>query len=245
MADKSPNIVVFLPGMMCDERLFSFQAERLSHAEQGAFHVIIPRLDTATSIQGLADKILAETPSRFALCGLSMGGILAMEMVAKAPVRIQSLVLMDTNPLAETADGVIRRNRQIEDVKSGRLRQVIADEMKPHYLADSPNKKAHLDLCMDMALSLGDEVFIAQSLALRDRPDQTETLPAVRCPTLILHGREDRLCPPERHHLMQELIPHANLLEIDGAGHLPPLEAPLDTYIHLVDFLKKEIFTTI
>ena len=73
MADKSPNIVVFLPGMMCDERLFSFQAERLSHAEQGAFHVIIPRLDTAMSIQGLADKILAETPSRFALCGLSMG----------------------------------------------------------------------------------------------------------------------------------------------------------------------------
>jgi pimeloyl-ACP methyl ester carboxylesterase len=75
-------------------------------------------------------------------------------------------------------------------------------------------------------------------MALRDRPDQTDTLRAVRCPTLLLHGREDRLCPPERHHLMQEFIPHARLVEIDGAGHLPPLEAPMTTYKHFSDWLR-------
>ena len=110
--------------------------------------------------------------------------------------------------------------------------------MKPHYLADSPDKQSHLNLCMDMAVSLGDNAFINQSMALRDRTDQTDTLRGVRCPTLLLHGREDRLCPPERHHLMQEFIPHARLVEIDGAGHLPPLEAPMTTYKHFSDWLR-------
>ena len=237
MSDMTCGTVVLLPGMMCDERLFAFQAERLKQEPSGPFHVIIPRLDHAESVQGLAASILAETPSSFALCGLSMGGIVAMEMMAQAPYRIERLALMDTNPLAETAEGTVKRNRQIKDVQAGGLKQMMAEEMKPHYLADSPNKQAHLDLCMDMALKLGKEVFVAQSLALRDRLDQTQTLRAVRCPTLILHGKEDRLCPPERHHLMQDLIPHARLVEVDGAGHLPPIEMPDDVTAHLCRWL--------
>jgi len=237
MSDMTCGTVVLLPGMMCDERLFAFQAEWLKQEASGPFDVIIPRLEHAESVQGLAASILAETPSSFALCGLSMGGIVAMEMMAQAPYRIERLALMDTNPLAETAEGTVRRNRQIKDVQAGGLKQMMAEEMKPHYLADSPNKQAHLDLCMDMALTLGEEVFVAQSLALRDRRDQTQSLRAVRCPTLILHGKEDRLCPPERHHLMQDLIPHARLVEVDKAGHLPPLEAPEDTLLHLKKWL--------
>ena len=229
--------IVFLPGMMCDERLFAYQAEGLRQEAQRSLGVIIPRLDGAESVQGLAFKILAETPPSFALCGLSMGGIVAMEIVAQAPQRIDRLALLDTNPLAETAEGVMRRNRQIEDVKKGRLRQVMVEEMKPHYLADGPNKQAHLDLCMDMALTLGEEVFVAQSLALRDRTAQIHTLRAVRCPTLILYGKEDRLCPPERHYLMQDLIPHARLVEVDKAGHLPPIEMPDDVTAHLCQWL--------
>lgn len=240
MTELNRSTVVLLPGMMCDERLFALQAEWLQQEAHKPFNVIIPRLDRANSVQGLADKILAETPSSFALCGLSMGGIVAMEMIAQAPDRIDRLALMDTNPLAETAEGVLRRNRQIKDVKAGKLKQVMSEEMKPHYLAESPNKQNHLNLCMEMALSLGDEVFISQSLALRDRPTQTETLSKVQCATLILHGKEDRLCPPDRHYLMQDLIPHARLVEVDGAGHLPPLEKPTKTVIHLYDWLCSE-----
>ena len=230
--------VFLLPGMMCDDRLFAFQTEQLRKDSQNAVKLYIPQLVYGSSMQELAQYLLAELPSSFCLCGLSMGGILAMEIVAQAPHRVERLALMDTNPLAETKEGVARRNRQINDVKAGKLRQVIAEEMKPHYLADSPDKQSHLNLCMDMAVSLGDNAFINQSMALRDRPDQTDTLRAVRCPTLLLHGREDRLCPPERHHLMQEFIPHARLVEIDGAGHLPPLEAPMTTYKHFSDWLR-------
>jgi pimeloyl-ACP methyl ester carboxylesterase len=224
--------------MMCDDRLFAFQTEQLRKDSQNAVKLHIPQLIYGNSMPELAQYLLAALPPSFCLCGLSMGGILAMEIVAQAPHRVERLALMDTNPLAETEEGVARRNRQIREVRAGKLRQVIAEEMKPHYLADSPNNQGHLNLCMDMAVSLGDNAFINQSMALRDRSDQTDTLRGVRCPTLLLHGSEDRLCPPERHHLMQELIPHAKLAEIDGAGHLPPLEAPMTTYKHLSDWLR-------
>ena len=113
MSDLTSGTIVLLPGMMCDERLFAFQAEWLWQEAHRPFNVIVPRLDSANSIQGLADKILAETPSSFALCGLSMGGIVAMEMrwQAQAPDRIERPALMDTNPLAETTDGAVRRIR--------------------------------------------------------------------------------------------------------------------------------------
>lgn len=229
--------VVLLPGMMCDARLFAFQADRLRADSHNHLKIHVPALVGAVSVPELARNMLGKLPSSFALCGLSMGGILAMEICAQAPHRVERLALMDTNPLAETKDGAARRNRQVADVRAGKLKQVMAEEMKPHYLADSPNKQTHLDLCMAMAVSLGNKVFIDQSLALRDRPDQTDTLRAVRCPTLILYGKDDRLCPPERHYLMQELIPHARLVEVNGAGHLPPIEAPVATYTHLSDWL--------
>ena len=115
--------VVLLSGMMCNERLFTYQAEGLRQEAQRSFEVIIPRLDSAESIQGLANKILAETPPSFALCGLSMGGIVAMEIVAQAPRRIERLALLDTNPLAETAEGGNETQPANCRCKKGRLRQ--------------------------------------------------------------------------------------------------------------------------
>lgn len=225
--------VVMLAGMMCDARLFAPQADMLA----GDYDVLVPPPAPLTTMAELASDILDKAPERFALCGLSMGGIIAMEIMAQAPQRVSHLALLDTNPLAETEAGIIRRNRQIEDVKAGRLAQIMAEEMKPMYLADSPDSSAILDICMEMALACGDEIFITQSLALRDRPDQTDTLKAVTCPTLILQGVEDRLCPADRHQLMHQLIPHAGYIQIEGAGHLPPLEQPEETLAALKGWL--------
>lgn len=231
------DTLVLLPGMMCDARLFAAQTAALEQEFRGRLSIIVPALDTANTMAGLAADILRAAPPVFALGGLSMGGILAMEIMAKAPQRVVRLALMDTNPLAETDAGIQRRNRQIRDVQDGRLRQVMADEMKPLYLAESRKKEEILELCMDMALCLGDAVFVRQSQALRDRPNQTGTLKSVHCPTLILYGTQDRLCPPERHQLMNDLIPRAELVKIEGAGHLPPLEAADETYSHLCNWL--------
>lgn len=114
----------------------------------------------------------------------------------------------------------------------------MRDELKPNYLADGPGKQPVLDLCMDMALALGPEVFARQSRALRDRPDQTATLAAFGGPALILMGEADRLCPRERHDLMHRLMPQSRLVVIQGAGHLPTLEKPTETTAALIRWLE-------
>ncbi len=225
--------LVLIPGMMCDARMWGGLPAVLSP------RTIVHALPTgADGMAELARDVLRVAPPRFDLAGLSMGGIVAMEVLAQAPDRVDRLALLDTNPRAEAPEVQARRGPQIERALSGGLRAVIRDEMKPNYLADGPDRQAILDLCMDMALSLGSRVFARQSRALRDRPDQTATLAAFRGPALVLMGAEDRLCPRDRHDQMHALMPQSRLVIIDGAGHLPTLERPNETIAALRRWLE-------
>ena len=225
--------VVLLPGMMCDARLWA--------PVMGAFagrDVICPAMTGAATMDELAEQVLALAPPRFALAGLSMGGIVAMAMLAQAPGRVERLALLDTNPRAEAPEAQARRQPQIDRALAGGLRAVIRDEMKPNYLAPGPGQGPVLDLCMDMAMDLGPEVFARQSLALRDRPDRQAALAAYGGPALVLMGEHDRLCPLDRHELMAALMPQARLVIVPGAGHLPPLEQPRATADTLAQWLR-------
>ena len=217
--------VILLPGMMCDARLFAPQIAALSATRP----VMVAPLAGGDTITAMAAETLQHAPPRFALAGLSMGGIVAMEIIRQAPGRVTRLALMDTNPLAEAPERAKLRDEQIARAFAGALKAIIRDDMKPHYLADTSDRRTILDLCMDMALALGPDIFAQQSRALQARPDQCETLRGVDVPTLILHGAEDRLCPAERHELMRDLVPGAILVRIDDAGHLPTLEQPKPT----------------
>ena len=220
--------LVLLPGMMCDARMWGPIPD--------AWHPPLPPPDLHT-LPAMAAQLLAGLPPRFALAGLSMGGILAMELVRQAPDRIDRLALLDTNPLAEAPEVRARRIPQIARVLAGELAAVMRDEMKPHYLAQGLHRQAILNLCMDMALDLGPQVFVAQSHALASRPDYCATLAAFNGPALVLMGAEDRLCPKSRHDLMHALMPQSRLVIIDGAGHLPVLEQPGPTAAALRDWL--------
>jgi pimeloyl-ACP methyl ester carboxylesterase len=193
----------------------------------------------ADTMVQLARQLLREAPQRFALAGLSMGGILAMEVLAQAPDRVERLALLDTNPRAEAPEVQARREPQIARALRGGLERVMRDEMKPNYLAKGPGQKEVLDLCLDMALSLGPQVFADQSRALCDRADRQAALAAFKGPALVLMGAEDRLCPHDRHALMHELMPQSQLVVIDGAGHLPPLERPNETTVALRRWLEE------
>jgi len=229
--------LVFLPGMMCDARLFGPQIAELS-----ADHcVTIAPVTQGERIEEIASGLLDQLPARFALAGLSMGGIVAMELLRRAPDRITRIALMDTNPLAEAPPVAAAREPQIVGVRTGRLEQVMREEMKPHYLAPGLHRGEVLDLVMEMALTLGPEVFVRQSRALQRRRDQQGILRKCKVPTLVLCGAHDVLCPVKRHTFMAELIPYAKLVVLENAGHLPTLEAPAETTQALRDWMKQPL----
>ena len=224
-----------VPGMMCDERIFSPQIEELSQN----LEVTIADISNFSSVSELASDVLKKAPKSFSLLGHSMGGIVAMEIYSQEPKRIEKLILMDTNPKAELDEVKLKREPQIKDVREGKLLEVMRDEMKPNYLADSENKSSVLDVCMDMALSLGPDVFINQSRALQKRADQLNTIQSINIPVLIMCGSEDKLCTVERHEMMHNMISDSDLKIINNAGHMPTLEQPRETTEVLKEWLMK------
>ncbi|MEW9918902.1 alpha/beta fold hydrolase [Marimonas sp. MJW-29] len=229
--------LVLLPGMMCDARVYGPQIAELS----SEMAVMVAPVTQGERIEEIASGLLDLLPKRFALAGLSMGGIVAMELLRRAPDRITRIALMGTSPLAETPAAAANREPQIVKARAGELLDVMREEMKPEYLAPGSQRADVLDLVMDMAEVLGPEVFIRQSRALQRRRDQQAVLRKCRAPALVLCGEHDQLCPVKRHSFMAELIPYAELKVLEGAGHLPTLEQPSATTAALRAWMRQPL----
>jgi len=213
--------ILLLPGMMCDERLWSHQI--------AAVDVPVHVADTSKSdnIADMAAQVLAVAPPRFAMAGLSMGGILAFEIWRQAPERVTHLALLDTNPHPDAPSRKSIRFEQIAAAAAGKLEELAIESLKPLYLAKkNRDNEMMLRTILDMALKLGPEVFERQSLAVMNRPDSAPTLASISCPTRVICGREDAICPVHFHEFMAQQIPDAKLVVIDDCGHLSTMERP-------------------
>jgi pimeloyl-ACP methyl ester carboxylesterase len=211
-----------LPGMMLDARLYAHQMAELAHC----YTTFVGDLTRSSSISELAQDVLRDAPPRFALIGLSMGGIVAFEVWRQASERVTHIALLDTTFYSDRPERRELRLEQIAQVEIGGLREVTAS-LKPLYLSRRNRENPRLlQAIMDMGLELGSEAFRRQSLALRDRRDSMDTLATISCPALILCGREDQLCPVDWHVAMANAIPQADLVVLADCGHLSAMEEP-------------------
>ncbi len=213
--------VVFLPGLMCDARVFLPQISDLSRD----YPVQIAQYGNADNIRQMAMQVLDSAPDRFALAGHSMGGIVAMEVLRRAPERVTRIALLSTSPLAETPAEAAWREPLIARARAGLLEEVIGETLTADNLAPGPRRATLMRLLRDMALELGAETYIRQSRALQRRRDAQSVLLSTRSAALILCGRHDRLTPVRRHEAMAEMVAHSELVVLEAAGHLPMLEA--------------------
>jgi len=219
---------VLLPGNMCDARLWDGAGGAIRRALSDAGLMIADAEATHDdSIGAMAARALAGTARPLVPVGFSMGGIVALEMARQAPERIVALVLADTNCGADLPERAAVRPVHQARVRAGALARIVADELKPAYLAAANRDDAPLKaLLLDMAMTLGAEVFCRQSEALRTRADLGSVLDHWARPLLLLAGAEDALCPPAWHAAMAARAGTATLAIIDGAGHMLPLEQP-------------------
>jgi len=164
--------LVLVPGMMCDDRVFTPQI-RAFGSERA---IMIAPIAQGERIEEIAAKLLDQLPERFALLGHSMGGFVAMEILKRIPRRITRLCLMSTNPLPESPAFAATREPLIIGAQSGRLDEIMREMMPADFLASGPNRLEIQNALADMADDLGPDVFVAQSRALQRRPDQQGTL---------------------------------------------------------------------
>lgn len=213
--------LVLLPGNMCDDRLWS------RCAFPDGWPLGFAALTEDDGIEEMAARTLRSVGGSVIPLGFSMGGIVALEMARQAPDRIPAMVLADTNAGADLPERATMRLEQQRRVREGALAEIVANELKPSYLAAGNRGDSDLkELLLDMAMGLGTDVFARQSEALRTRRDNWPVLDAFDGAALFLCGAEDALCPPSLHEQMALRCADAALSVIDGAGHMLPLEQP-------------------
>lgn len=233
----SSDPVVFLPGMMCDARLFAPQLADLSRD----MAVTVAPVTGGDRIEEIASGLLDVLPQRFALAGLSMGGIVAMEVLRRAPDRVTRIALMDTNSLAETPQSAAGYEPFIIKLRAGRIAEAVEMMLGRDVLAPGPARAGVMSALVEMAEGLGVAAIIRQTRALQRRRDYQSVLRRCKVPALVLCGAHDTLTPLKRHEFMAEMIPNATLTVIPDAGHLPVLEQPEVTTAALRGWLKRPL----
>jgi pimeloyl-ACP methyl ester carboxylesterase len=228
--------VLFIPGMMLDQRMYSAQAAALS----AGYRVVMADITRSDSIEALASDVLGDAPPRFALVGLSMGAIVGLEVYRRAQERITHLALLDTTAFADRPERRAVREQQMAAAARGALAEVLREEMKPMYVAKRHRTNAGLlDRILEMGIDLGPDVFRRQSIALRDRRDYSAMLGSVNCPALVLCGREDQLCPVSLHCDLAASIARADLVVLAETGHLSAMEEPAAVTAALEHLLRR------
>ncbi len=214
--------LVLIPGFMADFRIFLPQIRQLSPE----YSIQIAPTARGETIAAIAKYTIERAPERFALAGTGLGGIVAMEMLALAPRRVERLMLINTSCQLELPNEAAAREPQIVGARSGRLKDVMREMIPPDALAPGTERFDILNVLEEMALDLGPEEFVRQSRAMQRRFDQQATLRRSKTPTLVVCGEYDTIYPVRRHEFMAELMPNAALEIIQDAGHVPTLEQP-------------------
>jgi pimeloyl-ACP methyl ester carboxylesterase len=215
---------VLLPGLLCDRAVWQAQLDAL-----GPCHVV--DYGALDSLRDMATNALATAPAGpLAVAGHSMGGRVAFEMWRMAPERIERLALLDTSyhPLAEGAAGETERAGRLALLNTAQRdgMRAMAREWALGMVHPSRHGTPLFEAVLDMLERKTPEIFAAQINALLNRPDCTELLATIHCPTLLLCGREDNWSPPARHEHMHQAIAGSRLVIVEHCGHMSTMEQP-------------------
>lgn len=216
--------LVLLPGLLCDSALWESQLSGLADIAD----FFVADLTEHETMKDMAAAVLRDAPwKEFALAGLSMGGYVAQEIVRQAPQRVKKLALLDTRSRPEQPEETERRHQFIKLAQTERGFTPVTTRLLPLLLHPSRVKEPSLvDVIRDMAERTGVEAYVRQQTAIISRPDYRPNLAKIRCPTLVLCGRQDQLTPISDSEQIAAAIPGAKLVVVEECGHMSTLERP-------------------
>ncbi|NPU65133.1 alpha/beta hydrolase [Bradyrhizobium sp. 83012] len=226
--------LVLVPGLISSPRIYAPVVPALWRLAS----VMVANHIRDDSMAGIARRILAEAPPRFALAGHSMGGYIAFEIMRQAPERVGRLALINTQARPDTPEAGARRRTMITRAKDGDYHGIV-DELFAGFVHPSRQGDPRLrQMVHDMAEEVGVMGFIRQLTAIMSRPDSRPTLTAIRCPTLVLTGDTDNTIPNSLSKEMADGIDGSWLVVLENCGHLPQPEQPEETAQALMEWLR-------
>lgn len=242
--------LLFIPGFPLDHRMWSAQVKFFSRS----FRVFAPDLrgygrssaqaapvtmhDLARDLIEVLDQLAPNQP--VTVCGLSMGGYVAWQLVHCWPQRVARLVLCHTRSAADSPETARGRRLAMEGIRqsgpeaflSAMLERLVAPQTKER----NPETVTAIRQWMQEAPA---ESLVRTLDALAQRPDATPWLEEIRCPTLVIAGSGDPITPPSEMRTMAEQIAGSQFVLLDGVGHLSPCESPERFNQTLEAFLSK------
>jgi pimeloyl-ACP methyl ester carboxylesterase len=226
--------------LICDQTVWQRQVDALSDvadctcADYGA-------LD---SLPAMAEAVLQTAPDRFSVAGHSMGGRVALEIYRLAPNRVARIALFDTGylPLASGTAGEEESRKRGELVtlaESQGMRAMVAQWLPPMIHPRRVGDTALVNSIIAMMSRKTPEIFAAQERALLSRPDASPVLEQIRCPALLLCGREDGWSGPAQHAAMSAKIKGSRLVIVPDCGHMSTMEQPAAVSAALREWLSE------
>ena len=226
---KTPLLLV--PGLLCSPRLYAAQLAGLSADAD----IVVPDWRQAplsvwdtwrSAAQWVADQMPAE---RFALAGLSLGGMLAVEIMQFAAHRVTKLALLDTGMRSQNETERAIRRARIRLADEGHFELVLGLQMSRFIPAYRLPDKALVDEVVAMCGEIGVEIYKRQEELAAIRADRRPDLPRIACPTIVVCGRDDAATPLFLSEEMASAIKGSELVVVEQCGHLVTMEKPEET----------------
>lgn len=228
---KFADPVVLLPGMLGSSATWDALVGELDPE----LSLRAGRIDLDDSIAGMAESVLAAAPARFALVGHSLGGVVSLEILRRAPERVTALVLLHCSGRGPTELQLTGWRELADRAADGQFTDIV-DEQAVINLGPGDGTAEHLADWRRMAHQVGRDGFLRQLSAQASREDNRAWLPTVTAPTLVIGGLRDEVAKPALQQELADLIPGAAFVSVD-TGHMSMLECPSLLASLIRDFL--------
>jgi pimeloyl-ACP methyl ester carboxylesterase len=221
--------LILLPGFMCDADLWAGMADDLGKLGQ----VHYGNVYQDDTLEGMARRVLAESPDRFVLVGFSMGGFVARVLTLMAPERVAGVAFVASSAREYTeAERQRRRQGALPGDKPRKANPGVALGLHP----DRERDPVLLERLRAMQRRLGSDVRARQSALIRR--DGYADLERISCPSLVVACRQDRLRSLAETERMAKHLPHSRFNIIEDCGHMAPLERPHELAALLADWIR-------
>lgn len=214
--------LVLLPGLLCDETAWAPQIAAFSPERP----VLVIDFCGQDSFDAMAERVLEQAPDRFALAGHSMGGRVALEVMRRAPERVERLALLSTG-VHPVLPGEEEKRTALIDLANRDGIRALAEQWIPPVL--HPSRRGERDLVdslIDMWCRCSPADHEGQIKAALNRRDARDVLPGIAVPTLVLGGADDPWAPADGQRDIAAAIPEAELVLVPECGHMVAVERP-------------------